>query len=217
MFQPNSPLPNYLIVLLRHGESVGNTEGRYQGQSDFPLSTAGEAQVQALAKRWLVEEVTFNLIITSPLVRARQTADIISDALQKSVDTDPDWMERDVGLLTGLHPKETAQSYPRPAFMPPYMPIGDTGESQWELYLRAGQAINSLLKRSPGRYLVVSHGGILNLAMYAILGLTPQADFTGPRFRFGNTGFATLSYTPDEHKWTVLGINDCAHLSFKRS
>jgi broad specificity phosphatase PhoE len=75
--------------------------------------------------------------------------------------------------------------------MHPYQAVGETGESQWELYLRAGRAVQNLLKNPPGRYLVVSHGGILNLAFYAILGIAPQANFTGPRFRFANTAYAT--------------------------
>jgi 2,3-bisphosphoglycerate-dependent phosphoglycerate mutase len=213
MFQPYSSSASYLIVLLRHGESLGNVEGRYQGQSDFPLTEAGEAQAQALAHRWQKEGVNFDTVISSSLRRAFQTAEIISSILNAPVELDSDWMERNVGVLTGHKPEETAKSHPRPSFITPYMPIGESGESQWELYLRAGRVVNSMLKRPPGRYLVISHGGILNLAIYAILGLTPQADFTGPRFRFGNTGFARLSYTPSEHKWIVLGINDCAHLA----
>ena len=59
--------------------------------------------------------------------------------------------------------------------------------------------------------MVVSHGGLLNMVLYAILGITPQANFSGPRFRFRNAAFATLTYKPDEHLWNVQGINDQAH------
>jgi 2,3-bisphosphoglycerate-dependent phosphoglycerate mutase len=124
---------------------------------------------------------------------------------------DDEWMERNNGVLSGLRPEEAAQIYPRPGFIHPYLPIGETGESQWELFLRAGRALQRLLARPIGRYLVVSHGGILNMAMYAILGIPVQANFTGPRFRFGNTAFATLTYDPAEHKWTLYGINDRSH------
>jgi hypothetical protein len=51
----------------------------------------------------------------------------------------------------------------------------------------------------------------LNMFMYAILGIIPQANFYGPRFRFGNTAFATLTYTPNQHKWAVLGLNNRNH------
>jgi len=210
MFPTFPPAP-YILVLLRHGESVGNAEGYHQGQSDFPLSDTGRLQTQALANRWHTENVTFDHLISSPLLRARETAEIIASAINLPIEFKPDWMERDAGLLSGLHHEDASQRFPRPAFMHPYQPVGVTGESQWELFLRAGRAVQSLLDYPPGHFLVVSHGGILNMAFYAILGIVPQANFTGPRFKFSNTGFASLSYTPDEHAWRVLGINDHAH------
>jgi 2,3-bisphosphoglycerate-dependent phosphoglycerate mutase len=198
MFTPlASPASCYTIILLRHGESIGNVEGFHQGQVDFDLTPRGVAQVKALLRRWKRETVTFDLVIASPLKRASQTAELIAQALQVTLQFDPDWMERDVGLLGGLRPEEAEEVAPRPPFMHPYQAVGETGESQWELYLRAGRAVQNLLKNPPGRYLVVSHGGILNLAFYAILGIAPQANFTGPRFRFANTAFATLTYRPD--------------------
>jgi broad specificity phosphatase PhoE len=208
---PSPPAPYYTIVLLRHGESVGNVEGFHQGQVDYALTPRGTAQVKALLRRWKREAVSFECIFSSPLKRASQTAELIAQTLQIPLVLDPDWMERDVGLLGGLRPEEAAEVAPRPPFMHPYQAVGETGESQWELYLRAGRAVQNLLKHPPGRYLVVSHGGILNLTFYAILGIAPQANFTGPRFRFANTAFATLTYRPDEHKWAVLGVNDHAH------
>jgi broad specificity phosphatase PhoE len=131
--------------------------------------------------------------------------------LEVPIELEPLWMERNNGLLSGLRPEDGEQISPRPGFMHPYLPIGEIGESQWELFIRAGQALQAMLSKKTGNYLVVSHGGILNLAMYAILGIPLQANFTGPRFRFGNTAFATLSYRPNEHKWTVYGINDQNH------
>lgn len=208
-----APVPptRYNLTLLRHGESIGNAEGKHQGQSDFPLTEKGEAQARALADRWLHEKKNFDLIISSPLSRARSTAEILAEALNIAPEFNPLWMERDNGMLAGLRPEEAVISYPRPPFIHPYLPIGQTGESQWELYLRAGKAVQDLLHHPPGNYLIVSHGGILNMVLYAILGITPQANFYGPRFRFGNTAFATLSYNPGEHKWYVHGLNDRTH------
>jgi 2,3-bisphosphoglycerate-dependent phosphoglycerate mutase len=209
----NEPTDNlYTILLLRHAQSVGNAAGYYQGQSDFPLNETGIRQAQMLARRWKAEKLNFDEIITSPLSRAQQTAEIIGEALKAPVSLDPNWMERNNGRLAGLRPDQIAEQYPRPAFIHPYWPIGETGESQWELYLRAGRAVQDLLNRPPGRYLVVSHGGILNLTMYTILGIVPQANLQGPRFRFRNTAFATLEYNPERHIWSLLGINDHRHL-----
>jgi broad specificity phosphatase PhoE len=203
--------PRYSITLLRHGESVGNAEGKHQGQSDFPLTEIGLAQARSLAHHWSNEKRIFDLLISSPLSRASVTANILAEALHIPLELNPLWMERNNGRLAGLRPEEAFEAYPRPPFIHPYLPIGQTGESQWELYLRAGQAVQDLLRHPPGSYLVVSHGGILNMVLYAILGIAPQANFYGPRFRFGNTAFATLSYNPLEHKWYVHGINDQTH------
>lgn len=201
----------YSFILLRHGESIGNAEGRHQGQSDFPLTETGVAQAHALARRWSQDGASFDQVISSPLRRACQTAEIIAKELHLSLELDSLWMERDNGQYAGLTPEEANRVLPRPSCMDPYEHVGETGESQWELYLRAGQAVQDLLERPPGRYLVISHGGILNMVMYAILGIAPQANFQGPRFRFGNTAFASLHYNADRHRWTVLSINDRLH------
>jgi 2,3-bisphosphoglycerate-dependent phosphoglycerate mutase len=201
----------YSIILLRHGESVGNAEGYYQGQAEFPLTKRGQEQARSLASRWLNEGRTFRQVISSPLSRARQTAEILGQSMNLTVEYDPLWMERDNGILAGLRPEEADLRHPRPAFINPYQHIGETGESQWELYLRAGRAVQSILCRPPDSYLVVSHGGILNMVLYAILGIAPQANFQGARFRFRNTAFATLTYNPVEHFWVLEGLNDRVH------
>jgi broad specificity phosphatase PhoE len=207
----------FRLILVRHGESVGNELGYYQGQADFELNDRGRAQAYALADRWKCEEVQFDTAISSPLARARQTAEIIAGTLGLALELNTLWMERNNGHLAGLHPKEAAERYPRPEFIHPYMPIGGTGESQWDLYLRAGQAVREIMARPPGQYLVVSHGGLLQMVMYSILGLAPQADFLGPQFRFRNTAFATLVYTPNSHHWTLEGINDQSHWAESRN
>jgi broad specificity phosphatase PhoE len=92
-------------------------------------------------------------VISSPLARARQTAEIIASALELPLEFDELWMERHNGVLAGLHHLEAAERFPRPDFMTPYDPVGETGESQWDLYLRGGQAIRQPLRRPPaGRY-----------------------------------------------------------------
>ncbi len=203
--------PLYRIILLRHGESEGNAFGFYQGQNDSPLTATGEAQANALAQRWQAEGVHFDCIISSPQARARRTAEIIAERLKSPLEFDSLWMERDCGLLTGLSHDEAEARYPRPPFIHPYLHIGQTGESVWESYLRAGRGVQSLLDRPPGSYLVVAHGAILNMTMYAMLGIVPQANFNGPRFRFRNTAFASLTYNPTGHEWTLEGVNDRAH------
>ncbi|MFZ6027206.1 MAG: histidine phosphatase family protein [Chloroflexota bacterium] len=201
----------YTITLLRHGESIANAQGYHQGQYDFPLTERGLLQAQAVAERWKKEAKVFDTLIASPLARARQTAEIVADRLGLSIEFDLDWMERDSGVLAGLKHEVAREHYPRPAFIPPHQRIGETGESQWELYLRGGRALSNLLFRPPGRYLVVSHGGLLNMVLYAALGIAPQANFQGARFTFENTSFAVLHYNPAIHDWNCERINDRQH------
>jgi 2,3-bisphosphoglycerate-dependent phosphoglycerate mutase len=211
MSTPADISPSYFIVLLRHGESVGNAQDRFQGQYDFPLSEKGRAQAQALAERWKNEGLIFERCIASPLLRARQTAEIVTAALGIPLEFDDDWKELHNGGLAGLTREQAEEQFPRPVFIPPYDHIGGTGESRFEIFLRGGRAVQHLLDRGPGRYLVTAHGGILNMALYAILGIPVQADYTGPSFRFLNTSFATLTYTPGEHHWRLIGLNDQLH------
>jgi 2,3-bisphosphoglycerate-dependent phosphoglycerate mutase len=205
------PKARFSITLLRHGESTGNARGIYQGQAEFDLSEVGRQQVNALAARWLEEKRPYDAVISSPLRRACQTAEIVASALAIPVEHDEIWMERHNGVLAGLHHLEAAERFPQPGFMSPYDPIGQTGESQWDLYLRAGQAVRGLVRRPPGSYLVVSHGGILNMALYAVLGIVPQANFQGARFRFLNAAFAVLEYDPAVHSWLLERLNDRSH------
>lgn len=208
----NEPRPQpFYITLMRHGESVGNAESRWQGQADFPLNERGRAQANSLAARWKKEGVRFDLVIASPLLRAKETAEIIASTLKLKVEFDPLWLERDNGEFAGLTNHEVRQNFPQQSFSTPYDSVGGDGEGDWELFLRAGQALHSLLKREPAKYLIVSHGGMLNQFMHAVVGLAPQANNAGTRFRFNNTAFAQLMYFPHQHRWAIDKLNDHAH------
>ncbi len=197
---------SYDFVFLRHGESVGNAEERFQGQSDYPLTEAGRRQAETLARRWLRDGMHFDVAISSPLTRARETARIVSEALHVPLEVDPIWMERNAGEIAGLTRQETLERYPNADMRTPYDAFGNSGEGDWELFLRAGTAVHQLLRRPPGQYLIVTHGGLLNKIMYAVLGIPVQSHFTGPSFRFGNTGFAVFRYLPARHQWRMLRL-----------
>jgi broad specificity phosphatase PhoE len=205
--------PIYHITFLRHGESTGNAENRLQGLSDFPLSETGRAQARALGERWQFEGLTFDTAITSPLSRARETADIVAAALNiPTLELEPLWVERDMGKRSGLTMAEINAQFPNPDFINPYDSFGEDGESDWALYLRGGQALHKILQRPPARYLIVTHGAILNMTLYAILGIAPQPNFQGPRFRLENTAFCQFRYYPQTHRWRVDVIGDTGHL-----
>jgi len=205
-------MSTYTLMLLRHGESVGNAEDYNQGQYDFPLTERGRAQTRRLISRWQADGTQFDQVIASPLVRARETAEMIAEALDVPVQFDPDWKGRDKGVLAGVKREIADQRYPKPDFFNPYENFGETGEGNFELFLRAGRAVQRILQMPPARYLIVSHSSTLNQALNVMMGIAPQANGQGIQFRFGNTAFSTLQYEPESHRWVVLGINDFTHL-----
>ena len=119
--------PIYNFVFLRHGESIGNAQSRWQGQSDYALTEKGRAQANALGERWKSENVKFDLIIASPLSRAKGTAEIIASILGAKVEFDPILLERHIGEMEGLTAEEVRKR-PQPPYVTPYDSIGGEGE-----------------------------------------------------------------------------------------
>jgi 2,3-bisphosphoglycerate-dependent phosphoglycerate mutase len=212
-FMPTNSTSLYFITLLRHGESEGNATDLVQGQSDYPLTPMGIQQARTLAARWQTIQTSFDgplfdTIIASPLSRSRQTAEIVADALSLTVEFDPIWIERGFGSLDGWHIDEILKITPPIDFHHPYDPPGEGGESSVDLFIRASQALRSVLRRPAGRYLIVSHGAILNMVIYAILGITPHGHYNSPRFRFGNTAYANFTYDADTRRWHLLSFDN---------
>jgi 2,3-bisphosphoglycerate-dependent phosphoglycerate mutase len=198
----------HFITLLRHGESEGNSEGVLQGQADFALTPHGVQQAERLANSWKISNVRFDLIISSPLLRASQTAEIVANALQAPVEFEPDWKERNMGELQGTKLRDLVHQNPPIDFFHPYDAIGSVGESQLDLYIRACRALQKIIRKTDGSYLVVSHGGILNKAIFAIMGITPQGHYNSPIIHFGNAGYAQFRYNSISRQWAVLNLNN---------
>jgi 2,3-bisphosphoglycerate-dependent phosphoglycerate mutase len=198
----------HFITLLRHGESEGNSSSVLQGQSDYPLTGAGVEQAKRLASYWKSNATKFDLIVSSPLLRASQTAEIIADCLKAPVEYDSSWKERNFGNLQGADLQEIDHRIPPVDFFHPYEPIGGNGESQLDLYTRASMALQKIIRQPAGTYLVVSHGGILNKALYVIMGITPQGHYNSPIFHFGNTGYAQFRYNSSSRQWAVINLNN---------
>ncbi len=206
-----TPPPIFTITLLRHGESEGNAVEILQGQAEYPLTPNGIQQARALANRWLAIQADmdgplFEIIIASPLSRARQTAEIIGAVLSTPVELDPLWIERGFGCLDGSPLSEIEHRNPPVDFHHPYEPPAEGGESTVDLFLRASQALREVMHRQAGRFLIVSHGAFLNMVVYAILGITPQGHYNSPRFRFGNTAYASFTYQADARRWHLFGF-----------
>ena len=191
------------VWFLRHGRSLADDEDKMEGRYDSPLTDVGRAQAKKRAAGWAEQEVQFDRVISSTLVRASETAEIIGAALGCPVETNPDWMEIDNGPMAGLPRKEGMERYPMPEFFGPYYKIAGVCESPVELQGRAFRALQSVVAYGTGRYLIVSHGGILNSVMRCIVGAAPQVNFSGVFFRFQDNGFLETSYSPERHRWTI--------------
>lgn len=195
------------LTLLRHGRSRADDEEVHEGRYDSPLTDLGRSQAQARAQEFLSRKFRFDKIVSSTLQRAHETAAIIAQSLNAPLETDSDWMEMDNGPLAGLPRAVALEQYPRPVFRNPYEPFFGTGESDWEIHCRAARAVEKMIRRGPGNYLVVAHGGILNAAMRTIVGAPPSVNQQGIAFGFGDTGYARLLYRPAEHHWRLLEFN----------
>lgn len=99
------------IILIRHGETDWNIEGRYQGQADPPLNSRGILQAKQLAKE--LQNSALEILYTSPLQRAKQTARILSDELGIPEINEPrlmeihqgDWQTRLRSEIESLYPE----------------------------------------------------------------------------------------------------------------
>ena len=201
------------FTLLRHGLRVANRDGIVQGQRDFPLAEEGIKQAKNLAEFWNARDVHFRSIISSPLVRAKQTAKIIADALGNDIQYDDIWMERHQGEAQGM-PYENAKNwYVNKSNPSIHDPIFNTGESEWELYCRGEDGLLQLLRLEPDDYLIVSHGAILGAALRSALGIPPRETRNAARLSFDNTGFAVLKYEPDLPRWDLHTLNQTCHLT----
>ena len=180
----------------------------HEGRYDLPLTDIGRAQVRSRAEQWKRSGVTFDLIVASTLVRAAESAQIVGEVLDVPIEYDPDWMERDNGPLAGLPFAEARERYPRPKSSNPFQPfVASTGEgeSDWDLLSRGARALQNVVRRGRPSTLVVAHGGILNAAMYCILGVSPPP--CGVRFAFGDACFVRTSYDPNRNLWTITEMS----------
>ena len=200
----NNPIIH--LTLMRHGRSRADDEGVYEGRYDSPLTAVGREQVQQRLAEWQAAGLSFERIFCSTLARAHTSADIIAAGLNIPLQTDPDWMEFNNGPLAGLSRPEAELRFPRPAFRNPYEPFWGSGESEWEFQSRVARALERVIRCGPGRYLVVSHGGALNVALRAAFGIPLPLNDSGVWFAFGDAGYAHLRYQPQKHIWSLLEL-----------
>lgn len=157
------------ILLVRHGESTWNADGRWQGRADPPLSELGvrqaEVAVGALAEAGVTQ------VFASPLRRALQTATIVAGALGLVVAEDPRLMERDAGEWTGRTRTEIEDGWPG------FLAGGrrpDGFETDEVLHVRAMAAVHGIASVAHEPAVIVSHGGLIRVVERA-LGSEPHS------------------------------------------
>lgn len=167
------------LYLVRHGETVGESSIRYHGRNDVALSGLGREQITRL--RPLVQHVPFRAVVHSPLSRARESAQILTDALQRDpglVEEAPDLAEVDFGAMEGMTEAEIAMSLPD--WFTAWKAGTATGYPGGETFdgfgARVGQAIDGVLARhETGNLLIVVHKGIIKRAMGRLLKMSTEA------------------------------------------
>ncbi len=140
------------LLLVRHGETDWNRDGRFQGHADPPLNEAGREQAHELARR--LEDVHFDVVYTSDLRRAVETAEIIAAGRDMPLTADPGLREIDVGSWSGLTREEIEERFPGSSEHD-----GESREVHLERVLRTVERIADA--HAGERVLIVSHGGSL--------------------------------------------------------
>ena len=188
------------IAFVRHGLTDWNLARRMQGRTDIPLNEEGRAQARAVAET-LADElaapgaVGWDSIVSSPLQRARETAELIGTRLAlPPVTEEPLFTERSFGIAEGLAVADAQQRWPEFD--------GEDMEPDAEVALRGRQGLTALAERLPGsRVLVVSHGAFIRHLLAEIAGV-PRA--TIPRIE--NVAVSRVGLDPDRAEWRVHDV-----------
>lgn len=205
------------IVLVRHAETIWNAEGRWQGQTDVPLSEKGRGEVLAAAERFVGER--FDRIVSSDLSRAHDTASGIARSLVDAppIERDAALREMNLGRWCGLLHAEVEAEFPGELAAlqagtfaeGTARRIGIDGETLIELGTRVGDALDRVIgaAKETDRVLLVTHGGVIRAVLMAMLELDGmKRPLVGAR----NTAITTIRVEHGARE--VQSYNDARHL-----
>ena len=205
--------PETTLLLIRHGETEWNRDRRFQGHGDSPLTAKGRTQTEALGQR--LAATPFNVLLSSDLGRARETAAIIAGHTGHTVQTDPRLRERHYGVLEGLDittiRREHAAVYAQLITEDPDFIIPG-GESHRQHYRNCIDFLEAWLAEHPGKTAaLVSHGGFLDNIFRYVTGLKMGAP------RCVLAGNSSLSVIAHGHfygspRWIIRSWGDAGHL-----
>jgi len=198
------PQGAHRLILLRHGQTIWNAEGRFQGQTDTPLDEHGIAQAAAAAAVLAKEPVS--RVVASDLSRARLTGQALADVLGLELEVDPRLQEMHMGSWDGLIPHSFAEF--RAAEHPDDLRRSETGEHVRETADRVAAALLDHVASTPdgGLLVVATHGIAARVAMCRLL------DIPFPLWRtfgaLGNCCWIDLGY--HRGAWRIDGYNRSA-------
>lgn len=201
---------NTQLLLIRHGETEWNANGRFQGCRDISLSKEGILQAEFLKERL---NGNFDCIYTSPLKRAVQTADIISENTGISPVTANDLREINFGEWEGLTINEIKTLYSnefnnwRTDEINANLIGGDL--SLRNASIRAKNGILKIIEENKGKkIIIVAHGGIIKAGLIGIFNWKMTMYH---KIIIGNTAVSTIYFDKDM-KPVLAGLNDTNHL-----
>lgn len=192
LFVRRDPLAT--LLLIRHGQTDYNREGRFYGRIDTPLNAQGETEARELAARLHARPV--QRLYSSPALRARQTADYLSETLDLPVQTDELLWEMDHGRWEGLRFDEARALDPDlwERWRTGEVEAPHGGESLTDAMARARQWVDGILQQHPGETIAaVAHGGILQAMVCVLMGTPPRPLW---QYRFGNATLAEIQVYP---------------------
>lgn len=197
-----------LLTLIRHGETAWNADRRVQGQLESVLSERGIRQAEALAARMSGEK--FDALYSSDLSRAYDTAEKIAAATGAGIRIDERLRERHYGVFQGLTWDEIRRRFPedyaryKSAFPGMTIPGGESVEAFGKRAIGVLEEIAA--RHAGGHVVVVSHGGLVDVAYRAACGIAPGAPRDYPLYN------ASLNRFHHDGGWRVDSFGDIEHL-----
>ncbi len=212
---PDSPVPARL-VLVRHGETVGNRENLWTGWSETPLTDLGRRQAESAASRLRSEPWEITALYSSPLGRAWHTALTIGQALGLWPMPSDALREMHFGELENINSKRFPEEYP--AVYAQWSQRTDEsfgwpgGETRWAFRQRVAQALTELAAAHPGNtILLVTHSGVIRMALAHFV---PQDFGEWWRVKAENCSLTHLLLN-GRGRATVPVFNDFNHLTLQ--
>lgn len=198
------------IYLVRHGQTVWNEEGKLCGSSDVPLSDEGLVQAQKVAAR--MKNVNLSAVYSSPLLRARQTAEAIASHHNLPVQVEPDLREVDYGEWEGLKVDEAMEKFPeleRLRREDPMNFVAPKGEPMKNFAQRVIAAVQRIALRHPNETIcIVAHQTVNRFILCWVL----QMDFRLWRQLRQDPACVNLLQVREDGMWRVCLVNDTCHL-----